>query len=126
MANWGTKDYVETSADVARAEELRAQLHARGRVTQFMYNHLVERGYNQALVQIWCVRHAAWQQVRLSMKGINTVDKLDVLHAYWAKNYGKLGVVDGHDVCAIQVGNYLGALRRGGQLDDENRIRKAR
>jgi hypothetical protein len=26
----------------------------------------------------------------------------------------------------VQVGNYLGAIRRGGQLDDSNRIRKAR
>lgn len=126
MANWGVNDFTETAAAQAEAVELRRQLEAQGRRTQFMHNELVGRGYNQPLVQIWCVRHTMWQGVRLSMKGVNTVDKLDILHAYWDNHYGTLGTADGHDIVAIQVGNYLGALRRGGQLDDSNRIRKAR
>ena len=95
-------------------------------ITQFLHNDLVERGYNQAVVQIWCVRHAAWQDCRLSMKGKDTVEKLRICHAWWDKYYEGAQVVAGQNVVAIQVGNYLGALRRGGQLDDVNRIRKAR
>lgn len=129
MANWGVPDFdsrTESQRAIdAGAEDLRRHLAAQGKTTEFAHNDKVERGYNQALVQIWCVRHAEWQRLRLHMKGKTTSQKLDLLHQWWDKYYGQQKLEkSGIDVCAIQVGNYLGALRRGGQLDDMNRIRK--
>lgn len=131
MANWDVPDYEAMAANELRitreAESIRAHMLKMGRVPFFEYNDRIERGYSQPLVQIHCVRHAAWQDVRLSMKGIDTIDKLDTMNTYFIKNYGLLGYAfDGTDICAIQVGNYLGALRRGGQLDEANRLRKVR
>lgn len=69
-----------------------------------------------------------WQRVRLSMKGMSTHDKLDVLESYW------MGYDAMHEVNAIskqelhlvwvRVINYLTALKRGGQLSMEGRIQK--
>lgn len=86
-----------------------------------MDTHPVQAGYSPDRVQEWCVRDGEWQQVRLSMKGIPTEEKLMTLKAYWDRKAG-LGLAPERVVC--QVSNYLGALRRGGQLDMENRVRK--
>lgn len=127
MANWGVPDFLPSESVDREAELMRTSLAKAGKVVAFQHNELVERGYSQPLVQIHCVRNSAWQDVRLSMKGKNTVEKLEIIHAYWDKWYGKLGITpSGYDICAIQIGNYLGALRRGGQLDDSNRLRKYR
>ena len=126
MANWGEPQFTDTVESRQVAQTLRSQLAAQGRVVQFAHNGMVERGYSPDLVQHHCVRDSDWQAIRLSMKGINTVDKLEVLHAYWDRHHDTAVVGGGYNVVEIQVGNYLGALRRGGQLDDLNRIRKAR
>lgn len=78
-----------------------------------------ERGWPPDLVQRFCVQDPAWQKVRLSMKGIPTHEKLKIL---WSWYVGRTPENDGRRRC--QVDNYLGALRRGGQLDDNNMIRK--
>jgi hypothetical protein len=99
-------------------------------LVEWPHNNEVEAGYHPYLVQEHCVRNEDWQRIRLSMKGIPTHEKLLVLKRWWDK---KLAEVRGQTFSAdnnpfyptqIQVGNYLGALRRGGQLDDRNRIRK--
>lgn len=130
MANWGTYDYSQGSAEQleidAAAEGLRTQLRAAGKADAFLHNDKVARGYNQSLVQVHCVRNEEWQKVRLSMKGVDTSEKLAILHAWWEKHHNQAMTSMGQDICEIQVGNYLGALRRGGQLDDLNRVRRAR
>lgn len=93
-------------------------------IVEWPHNDKVQRGYSQTLVQPYCVQHKEWQKCRLSMKGLPTSQKLAVLLAWWDKHHGKNYAPDGTDICEIQVGNYLGALRRGGQLDDKNHIRK--
>jgi hypothetical protein len=53
-----------------------------------------------------------WQLFRVSMKGRTTSEKLYMLHNYYAK----------HDAATVarekcRIDNYIGALKRGGQLD---------
>ena len=79
----------------------------------------VERGYNQQDVQLFCVKHAKWQACRLSMKGKPTHEKLAILDAWYHAH-----IAEHPYITECQVGNYLGALRRGGQLDENNVIRK--
>jgi len=86
-------------------------------------------GFDKATVYRYCVdtthkEVAAWQRVRLSMKGKDTHEKLAILKAWWDKHSD--GNFCKEHSCFVQVYNYLGALRRGGQLDDQNRVRKLR
>lgn len=82
----------------------------------------VQAGYSPETVQEFCVRNQDWQQVRLSMKGKPTHEKLVILEAWWERHLQPNNRV--RYQCEVQVGNYLGALRRGGQLDANNQIRK--
>lgn len=79
----------------------------------------VSPGYPPNVVQAVCVDDDDWQRIRLSMKGVPTHRKLAILKAWWDKQYS----VEPY-YTEVQVGNYLGALRRGGQLDMFNRVRK--
>jgi hypothetical protein len=92
----------------------------------------VQPGYPPYLVQDFCVRDAGWQKFRLSLKGLPTHEKLARLIQWWddkrnlaekwqGKHIEKVAIITETEV---QVGNYLGALRRGGQLDANNRIKK--
>ena len=78
----------------------------------------VQAGYPPQEVRRYCVLHSAWQRTRLSMKGKPTHEKLAILKAWWDREKSEGYITE------VQVGNYLGALRRGGQLDDRNQIRK--
>ena len=84
-------------------------------------------GFDHATVKRYCVdtsyeEVAEWQRVRLSMKGVPTYEKLAILKAHWDKHKVHDGSVT--TACHVQVYNYLGALRRGGQLDANNRVRR--
>jgi len=86
-------------------------------------------GFDQAKVFRYCVdtQHpevAEWQQVRLSMKGKPTHEKLAILKTWWDKHRSNQGDMGVDTATYVQVYNYLGALRRGGQLDDNNQVRK--
>lgn len=83
----------------------------------------VRAGYPPDIVQEFCVREPSWQIFRLSLKGISTREKLRRLADWY----------DGEEPRSdkytkwqreVQVGNYLGALRRGGQLDMQNRFQR--
>jgi hypothetical protein len=109
---------------LSSSKSLRAGLRAAGKPDRWdNKKRPTNGGYSPELVQEFCVRHAAWQKIRLWMKGKDTTDKLGMLETWWDQH-----IIDGRVMWAteVQVGNYLGALRRGGQLDNENRIRKAR
>ena len=58
-----------------------------------------------------------WQLLRVSMKGLSTWLKLLVLHRYYFNTAGGT-------IIWCRVDNYLGALRRGGQLDKDYMVVK--
>lgn len=128
---------------MSSSKSLRAGLRAAGRVDRWDEEaHKVQRDYNPHEVRMHCVQNSEWQQIRLSMKGVDTVDKLDILIDWWDKQMAEADRLMRSDASKasssyargralawateVQVGNYLGAIRRGGQLDDDNRIRKER
>lgn len=119
------------------SKSLRAGLRAAGKPDRWdMEKYSVKQGYDRPYVQMHAVQNTEWQQLRLRLKGLDTADKLQILQDYWNSQNYKAGQYYGRDclirasalrfATEVQVGNYLGALRRGGQLDDENRVRRAR
>lgn len=113
----------ETDVLAERAEQLRKELQAKGYITTWPFNG--PAGFDKDTVHRHCVdtKHhnvREWQKVRLSMKGIPTHEKLSILYAWHSKGLDSIYCFSHH----VQVYNYLGALRRGGQLDSLNRIRK--
>ena len=68
------------------------------------------------------VDNEEWQKVRLSMKGISTTDKLDVLYKYYDTQMmdrhqtHQLPVCEKCEDVKIRIDNYLKSLARGGQL----------
>jgi len=139
MSNWGQPDFdVRTSkqqAIDAEAPNLRARLKAEGKMDCWPYQGPL--GFDHATVRRYCVdvkepEVRAWQQVRLSMKGKPTHEKLAILKAWWDKHILTSEIPAGAVpmkrtawgyAVFVQVYNYLGALRRGGQLDSQNRVR---
>lgn len=133
MANWGVPDYTPSDDEeklVHDAQQTTLQISFDGDGTMLCWpnewfvadgSHL---GFDKATVHRYCVdvRHnevADWQSVRLSMKGRYTYQKLHILRDWYLKRKS----ID-ERATIVQVYNYLGALRRGGQLDAQNRIRK--
>jgi hypothetical protein len=138
MSNWGKPDFdsrsKEQQAIDAAAPALREKLKLDGFMYEWPRSYKVQAGYNPAEVQIICVRHAEWQKVRLSMKGKYTHEKLRICKDWWDMNNKHADALEelGKKAEAqnlrydteVQVGNYLGALRRGGQLDMNNQVRR--
>lgn len=91
----------------------------------------INEGISPQDAQLLCVQHAEWQQIRLSMKGISTREKLQIC-SNWLDGMKKSKLSSGYiraeeldyEVRLKQVTNYLGALRRGGQLDMNNMIQR--
>jgi hypothetical protein len=128
--------------DLPSSKSLRAGLRAANKPDRWdMEKRPVKAGYEPQQVQMHAVQDTAWQRLRLSLKGRDTTDKLALLETWW---HQRMLQADEHERMKdhapsmglyadskrwgteVQVGNYLGALRRGGQLNDENQIRKAR
>lgn len=67
-----------------------------------------------------------WQKFRVSLKGLTTCEKLYALTWYWYTHVecGVSGHITAenlrHEV--IRVNNYLGALKRGGQLNSALKV----
>lgn len=80
-----------------------------------------ERAWPQDVVQVFCVQDAEWQKIRLSMKGVSTARKLEILKDWFELKFVITNDVRANDRVRCQVDNYLGALRRGGQLTCQNR-----
>ena len=83
----------------------------------------VRSGYNPQDVQRICVRNRKWQAFRLSLKGKSTRDKLARL-AEWYDGFWPDTQGSSKWEREVQVGNYLGALRRGGQLNMNNEVQR--
>jgi hypothetical protein len=58
-----------------------------------------------------------WQEVRLSMKGMPTLDKLHTLELWWDENEQNWS-------STVQIVNYLNALKRGGQLSVDGDVQR--
>lgn len=129
--NWGKPDFDNRSEEqrlIDRdAPDLREKLKAEGKMYMWPHNELVSPGYDKDAVKRHCVDDPNWQAIRLSMKGIPTHEKLKILKDWWDQQREAARIENNHDLwwaTEVQVGNYLGALRRGGQLDYANRVRK--
>lgn len=134
------------AVSLGSSKSLRAGLRAAGKLDRWDNDkRKCSAGYNPAEVKMHCVQNSAWQNVRLSMKGVDTTEKLSILEAWWDKQMNEAARLEGSAAISadivkinqqratalrwateVQVGNYLGAIRRGGQLDDDNRVRKER
>ncbi len=77
----------------------------------------VRRYSNDAIRQaVYFAEDASWwQQFRVRLKGLNTKEKLYCLAWYLAHE-------DDSELANIRVSNYLGALKRGGQLNDKYEV----
>lgn len=132
MANWGKPDF--DTNEVIDYDALHKRIKAEDSNAMIAWpirEYPVRPGYSRDLVQLYCVQHKRWQEVRLSMKGKATHEKLAILRNWWDSELKGVTFTVGvkHEkqyAVEIQVGNYLGALRRGGQLDERNRVRRYR
>ena len=61
-----------------------------------------------------------WQLFRVALKGLSTVEKISMLTNRWNVCVEDLSIEQER----IRIMNYIGALRRGGQLDADLRIVK--
>jgi len=69
------------------------------------------------------VEDEEWQRFRKKLKGLQTSEKLDKLYA----RLEQVLITSSRDVFRkyeVQIDNYLNALRRGGQLDSNNRVQR--
>lgn len=83
--------------------------------------------YTTSEVTTYCVNDQEWQKFRLTLKGVPTFKKLEMLdmrrNANIHANKDKLEVyVDRRH--QVQIDNYVNALRRGGQLNLKNEVVK--
>jgi hypothetical protein len=63
--------------------------------------------HSRELIDV-AVMNKTWQQLRVSLKGIPTTEKLKALDEYLKTST--------HPLKHVQVDNYINALKRGGQL----------
>jgi hypothetical protein len=68
------------------------------------------------------VKDVDWQFVRLSMKGVSTRRKLVILDEWRDQRIASEGGLT--RARQVQIDNYINALRRGGQLDRDNKVQK--
>ena len=134
------------ATDLPTSKSLRAGLRAAGKPDRWdNEKRPTQPGYDPRQVQMHAVMNSEWQKVRLSMKGQDTFQKIRTLETFWDRQMHEAHKIESAEwsgtnshqanearanalkwATEVQVGNYLGALRRGGQLDNENKIRKAR
>lgn len=113
--------------DLPGSAALRKSPELLGHYIQWPWNENISAGYDPADVHKHCVENAEWQKIRLSMKGKPTHEKLAILINWWTQQRDTARIENNQDLwwaTEVQVGNYLEALRRGGQLNDNNQIRK--
>lgn len=65
-----------------------------------------------------------WQQFRVSMKGLSTKEKIYCLEWWYLNRVQFVSKSETRRLNLIRVNNYLGALKRGGQLNSELQIVK--
>jgi hypothetical protein len=109
-----------------------------GRIPQEDIDNMVEwpadfkanftEAYDQTVINFVVYRADtadAWQRFRVSLKGLNTKEKLYALTWWWEQNVDPMNHTAEHvRFTQIRVNNYLGALKRSGHLDSNLRVAK--
>lgn len=98
-------------------------------ISQWAYIDQFTEDYSMSSIR-FAVYHAPgaeeWQQFRVSLKGLTTREKLYALGWYWDEHIAPgASAHTSHEAWSreiIRVNNYLGALKRGGQLDSNLRV----
>ena len=89
------------------------------------YELRFEEGYSREKIR-YCVYDSPdaeiWQKFRVSLKGLNTKEKLYCL-VWWYWNAHNEYATDSHRNL-VRVNNYLGALKRSGHLDSKLKVSK--
>ena len=123
------QEFLDWNKEITKDEIQKARdrfLHKDSVATVSEWKYSYETLYSQKLI-----RHAVyeaddareWQSVRVAMKGLTTQEKLVMMATYLKA--AKLGHLNcSAEIGTIRVHNYIGALRRGGQLDADMQIRK--
>ena len=65
-----------------------------------------------------------WQLFRVSLKGLTTYEKIAMLTEYYHRYYLTEQSVQARNMAKVRVHNYIGALRRGGQLNTKLQVVK--
>ncbi len=120
MSNWGVPDY--NTSEVIDIKALHERIRKEDPNAIVCWPFQVAAGASPSLVRQFCVNDREWQDVRLSMKGKATHEKLAILQSW----FHRLFASGETQRAMVQVVNYLGAVRRGGQLNEKNEIRKYR
>ena len=114
------RNYTNFNATLPRMKAV-----AEGYVTAWRYE---VKMYTPEEVRLFCVLDANWQEFRLSLKGLSTFVKLAnlerwrMLHAEQATS--RSGTEKLSRRVEVQIDNYINALKRGGQLDLECKVRR--
>lgn len=82
----------------------------------------IQPTYPPADVTKWCNRNGEWCRIRMNLKKKPTHEKLQALKDWWHRHCNTPAGQPPYFV-KVQIGNYLAALRRGGQLDENNTLR---
>lgn len=65
-----------------------------------------------------------WQLFRVSLKGLTTYEKIAMLTEYYHRHHLNCDCVNTRNMSKIRIHNYIGALKRGGQLNDKLEVVK--
>lgn len=110
-----------------------------GQIPQEDIDNITEWGYREHFTEAYSAAdiryavyestyHDTWQQFRVSLKGLNTKEKLYALSWYWDRNIAPgTGIFQSREQWQyeiIRVNNYLGALKRSGHLDADLKVSK--
>lgn len=77
--------------------------------------------YSPQEVQLYCVQDHMWQQFRIRLKGLPTAEKLAKLEV-WLEGGSTRSRT--HTRRLVQVSNYINALKRGGQLGMDLKVKR--
>jgi hypothetical protein len=121
------EEYDKKYADLARTDEQEEpHIQDLARDTTCWYGPHIE-SFPQVEVKYAVYEaadHEEWQKFRCSLKGQSTRMKLARLWVHYQNSRANAESIKELDVAKIRVHNYLGALKRGGLLDEKGRIIK--
>jgi len=84
--------------------------------------------YTPDEVRLFCVLDANWQEFRVSLKGLSTYTKLANLEHWRMKHAEQSSTQSGIEKLPrrveVQIDNYINALKRGGQLDINCKVKR--
>jgi len=114
------RDYVNFDSSLPRMQAI-----AEGHVSVWRYE---VKYCSPEEVTKYCVKDANWQEFRLSLKGLSTYVKLANLERWRMRHAEQATTQSGVEKVPrrveVQIDNYIGALKRGGQLGMDLKVRR--